>query len=744
MSLLLWVFTAQQLGAQSILSITDYEGVALPGAYVQSSDFPEGYVLISDRKGEVSIKESLFQAPNLRLKVSFVGMIDRTVRVDRGQSVSVRMELDMVQLEEAVVTGEYSRSHAEHAVHSIEVIGKEEIEAISASQVGDILQHSSQIQIKRDAVVGTGISIQGLDDRNVKVTIDEVPVIGRIDGKLDLGQLDVQNIDRIEIVKGPMAVSYGTDAIAGVINIITKNPDEKTTSAAARAYYSSEGQYDLHGSFSSSTERYRYSLRAGRRYFDGWSPSDATFSEPDPLADSRRDKLWNAKEQWLAGLNHSWLGAKRSLSHSLSFMQETLINRGLPITNHASETIIGLDEEYQTLRLDNSLRLKQDDFVGGALSALLSFNYFLRERSQLVTDLTDISQISNARDTTEYLSLNTRHTWSKELTDSLAFQVGMDASWESSTGERISGRPDILQAAGFISTEWRPFNGMLIRPGVRMGYHELFSMPVIPSIALRYRTALHTFRASYGIGFRAPAFKELYLAFFDSNHNVYGNESLVPEESKNLSLGHSYSRTSGKVKWSSALSVFHNHLEQMISLIQVANAEAGAVAPYSYFNLDRVNTQGLHISGELNTKFIGLDAGVTWTGKEQWEQEERIIPMDYSIQATSGLSMEHQVWAADLNIRFTYNGPQNTVILKDESVVRLYQDGYSMLDLSLGKKFGKEIKLQFGIRNILDVTNITISNGLGVHQGSRGASPLATGRNYFMSLSYNLNFKNKG
>lgn len=740
-SLLFWIFLIQDIGAQSVIEVSDQEGISLPGAYLLSDEMPSDWALVSDKKGQIHLHDSLFSSETLPVMISFVGMQTAELDIRKGARQKVRMKMDQVQLAEAVVTGEYAPTHAEHAVHSVEVFGKEKIEAMASSQVTDVLQHSAQIQLSRDAVIGTGISIQGLDDRNVKVTIDEVPIIGRIDGKLDLGQLDIQDIERIEIVKGPMAVSYGTDAIAGVINIITKKPEKDKVKAGARAYYSSEGQYDIHGSFSSSMKNYRMALRAGRRYFDGWSPGDKTFSDPEPIADDRRSRVWNAKEQYLAGLEHGRYAKRSTLSHSLSFMQETLKDRGLPITDHATETIFGLDDEYRSLRVDNSLKYSHKEMLGGAYKGLLSFNFFQRERSQVVTDLTDLSTRVNARDTTEYLALNSRHTWSYSFSDSLAMQLGVDGSWESSSGERIDGRPEIYQIAGFLSAEWRPFKGILVRPGIRMGYHELFSMPVIPSLALRYRVRSHTFRASYGTGFRTPSFKELYLAFFDSNHNVFGNTSLEAEESQNLNFSHSYHGNLKKGKWNTEASLFRNHIDRMISLVQIASSEPGAVAPYTYLNLDEVLTQGAHLSAGVEFSSVDLQVGATYTGREQKEEGKVIVPMDYSLQITAGAGYEIEPWNLGLNVLYTYNGPQNTVILQDELVQRLHQDGYSMLDMTLSKKLFDCLNAQIGMRNLFDVTSLTVSNGNGVHQGATGSSPLSTGRNYFLSLKYELDIK---
>ena len=66
------------------------------------------------------------------------------------------------------------------------------------------------------------MSVQGLSGENVKILIDGVPVVGRLNGNVDLSQINLTNIERVEIVEGPLSVNYGTNALAGTINLITK------------------------------------------------------------------------------------------------------------------------------------------------------------------------------------------------------------------------------------------------------------------------------------------------------------------------------------------------------------------------------------------------------------------------------------------------------------------------------------------------------------------------------------------
>src|SRR5690606_37254026 len=154
--------------------------------------------------------------------------------------------------------------------------------------------------MQRDPVLGTGMALQGLGGENVKILVDGIPVIGRQNGNIDLGQLPLENIQRIEMIEGPLSVLYGTNALAGTINLITRK--DAGTSASASVYGDNTGTVRNNARFSFSGSRYRASFHASRHYFDGWNPGDPAI--PDVRrrqADSSRYQAWKPRTQWFGG-----------------------------------------------------------------------------------------------------------------------------------------------------------------------------------------------------------------------------------------------------------------------------------------------------------------------------------------------------------------------------------------------------------------------------------------------------------
>ena len=146
------------------------------------------------------------------------------------------------QIKEVVVTGQLTERTVENAVHKIRVITGKKLKSGLFTDLGQALQKELNINLVQDNMLGSSASLQGLSGQNVKILIDDMPVIGRLNGSIDLSQISLNNIKRVEIIEGAMSTLYGTDALAGTINIITNKEPEFNQSF--NAYYETVGKYN--------------------------------------------------------------------------------------------------------------------------------------------------------------------------------------------------------------------------------------------------------------------------------------------------------------------------------------------------------------------------------------------------------------------------------------------------------------------------------------------------------------------
>jgi outer membrane receptor for ferrienterochelin and colicins len=176
------------------------------------------------------------------------------------------------ELEEVVVTATRTPRAISKVPVPVTVIGLNKIERIGALRLNEVLSEQAGLQIISDH--GTGVQLQGLSADYILILIDGEPVIGRTAGTLDLTRLAVGNIQRIEIVKGPSSSLYGSEAMGGVINIITKKMPAALT-AQLRSRVRRYNTVDLTAEASKQHDRWGWYLFANRLSTSGYRTTDS-------------------------------------------------------------------------------------------------------------------------------------------------------------------------------------------------------------------------------------------------------------------------------------------------------------------------------------------------------------------------------------------------------------------------------------------------------------------------------------
>ncbi|MGB2135805.1 MAG: TonB-dependent receptor, partial [Flavobacteriales bacterium] len=252
--------------------------------------------------------------PKLTLAVALLAVCT----VGQGQSALEDSVLwRWVELTDAVVTGERDGTSSKEALRMIRTVDEKSIAASGASQLNQLLNSQLNFRISQDPILGSGAALNGLGGEGLTVLVDGVPVRGRLNGQVDLSQLSLNNVERVEIVNGPMAVEYGTNALAGTINLITKSNHRE---------YETIGQHEFNLSATHSNGEGR-NLQASinQYYFDGWSPTDALIDGFAPfLADTNRTALWNPKLQRTARIGGKWKRGDWIVAPAFDMMHETI------------------------------------------------------------------------------------------------------------------------------------------------------------------------------------------------------------------------------------------------------------------------------------------------------------------------------------------------------------------------------------------------------------------------------------
>ncbi|PWL32478.1 MAG: hypothetical protein DCO96_02745 [Fluviicola sp. XM-24bin1] len=701
---------------------------------------------VSDENGVVLIpSEKAHKSSVIRINAVMFGFEHLDTVVQVASNLRFALESDIAVQDEVIVTAQYGTNTVENSVHRIKVIDREKMDAMGAVNLRDVLTNEMGVRLAQDNVLGSSMSLQGISGENVKILIDGVPVVGRLDGNIDLSQINLNEIERIEIVEGPLSVNYGTNALAGVINLITKKPTRNQISSGAGSYCESIGHYNANVDVDFGNKNHSYGFSVGRNFFDGWDPTHATFRNPIPVADERRSILWNPKEQMFGSAYYQFVKSKWNIRYKFDFFDEYVLNRGLPRQPYFNTAF---DDEYNTRRVDNSVNVKRRLGTNGKWNSMFSYSRYDRVKNTFFVDLTNLERQLTAseldQDTSMFDQWVFRGSYAHSKDSSIiSYQFGYDIMLESATGRRIlNRRRQQGDFALFTIAEIRPLQKMVIRPGLRYSYNTAYNAPLLPSLNIKWTLAKNIdWRASYARGFRAPGIKELYFEFVDINHNIVGNDNLNAESSHNLSSAFLHRFKSEKWSLKSELLGFYNTISNRISLAAVDATQ------FSYVNIGSFQSTGIRASFQFRRDQLSVNAAIGWIGTASDVFSDALRnEFLFSREVQGSLMYGIQKTKTSLGIFYKYQGQLPQFILDDDgNVAQGFTADFHTLDFSVTQKFWNEsFHLTLGVKNLFDITNVATNVGTGgVHSSGANAIAIGTGRSYFTSLQYRFKHKKK-
>ena len=637
---------------------------------------------------------------------------------------------------EVVVTGQLSETTIENAIHKIRVIGSKELNSGLFTDLASVLSKELNVQLSEDNILGSSISIQGISGQNVKILIDDVPAIGRLNGNIDLSQISLNNIQRIEIVEGPLSTIYGTDALAGTINIITKEQLENKKSFTT--YYETVGKYNYDLLFSKNISDNTASYQFGRNYFNGWSPNqDFKLIPTNELADINRYKQWKPKEQISHKVSYNIKKDSYTNNNYFERFYEKITNRGLPQEPYNENAF---DEYYHTFKtnLGSDIKLKYDK---NKLRLILAYNNYIRAKETFYKDLTNLSTVivqdASMQDTSHFNLWMIKAILSNDKNDQFRYQVGIDLNKQNAKGNRIQNKyQEKSDYALFSTIEYKLTNRTIIRPSLRLIYNDKYKAPIVPAINTLFDLGRYKVRVSYAKGFRAPDFKELFFEFIDVNHNILGNDSLLAEESDNFNFNTTISKNIFKNKIVTDINLFYNSISNKINLASSSVDKS----QYSYFNITNFKTKGISFRSSLALLNTEINFGMSYIGRyNQLSNQYSLNKFNFSKDFNVGLLL--QIGQKNkLNIFYKRTGQSPNFVLNNNIINEVYSQAYNLLDFSINRRLYNDfIILTLGAKNLFNVTEIKqFSDNNTSHSNSNNTTPIGYGRTFFTSLKFNL------
>jgi len=650
-------------------------------------------------------------------------------------------------LTELVITATRTERKLSNVAVPVQIISKKTITQSGSVRLNDILGEQTGLYITSGGattsagggVFGNGVQIQGLSPDYTLILLDGEPIIGRQGGVIDLSRLAVGNIKKIEIVKGPSSSLYGSEAMGGVVNIITEQAQVNRIDASFR--YGRFNSTDANLTAAIKNEKWGLQLFGNRNTSDGF---DLDKDVPGKTVDPYKSYTTQARFNYNPG-------QKTKISISGRYYNEKQDNYFLTQDMSGSTIAITGDGTVKDMNL-NPVITQQ---FNNNLRSSMRF-YFSRYQYEQ-TLLNDVNKSPYYYDFFQQDFYRAENQTDINLPARNFLSVGAGVIKENLNTTRYAGKRsnDILYA--FLQDEWRATEKLTFIGGLRYDDNSAYQSRLSPKLAGQYKVNDKLrINASYGAGFKAPDFRQMFLNFLNTaagGYVVYGaNEITIteleaqkqqgilseilpkayqldllrPEISRGLNAGVHYDVNE---KLNFDVNLFRNDIDDLIQVDIIAFRNNTAPV-YSYFNVKEAYTQGAEINSSyrISNKFQlqggyqflmtadkadlkKIEEGTVFTRDLQTGEVSRVSKSDYAglpnrskhmVNAKLFYENVKKGWSASVRGIYkskwgTYDKDGNSIINREDE----FASGYTLVNITAAKTI-KAFRIQVGIDNLFD------------------------------------------
>ena len=543
---------------------------------------------------------------------------------------------------EIVVTGTGTEHYLKDAPVQTEVISRKMLDSYAGATLEDILSGLCASFDFSAGDMGANMQLGGLGNGYILILVDGKKMHGDVGGQNNLGLIDPARIERIEIVKGAASALYGSDAIAGVVNIILKKHREniliENTSRGG-----SNGEFRQSNTVQFKVGKFTSSTNFQLKHSDGWQ--NTTYEDPNryeyPITNSI-NKTVNRYTDWQVAQRFDYQATKDLSLYADGSFYRKRIYRPCGVPDYKTYDFLYRNSSVAT---GGKLKLKNSN------SIMLDVNY----------------------DSHAYYYMYTRETWDKEYDDSgkeISFpyfpgdkglqsdqsrlllqlkgifnlpyfnrlSVGTDTeiNWLDAP-RRLDEKDQVSDytTSFYAQDEWTPIERLNITAGGRLTVNQNFGVRITPKVSALYKLGAFNLRATYSEGFKTPTLKELHYRYIRQMSIIslnLGNTELDPQTSRYVSGGLEYNGT----RFSINVTGYCNWVDNMITLVTIplSQAPGDLVVTYDparvrqYQNMDDARTYGVDVNAKWTpVQSLTLTGGYSYLDTEanQYDEEDQVM-----------------------------------------------------------------------------------------------------------------------
>ena len=560
-------------------------------------------------------------------------------QTDTARTDSVRTET----LPEVVVTGTGTEHLLRNAPVQTEIISRKMLDSYGGRSIEEILAGLTASFAFSEGDMGSQMQLGGLGNNYILILIDGKRIHGDVGGENDLGLIDPQHIERIEIVKGAQSALYGSDAMAGVVNIITRKVrDERLAVKDEGLQIDNSTRY---GSYNDLRQHNGVALAIGPltsytnfqlQHTDGWQNTAEEYTEAQVITDSR-NKTVNAYTLWQVAERLTYTPRKDIELYAEGTYYTKSIHRPQD-GRHPSCDVYTYDLMYRNASASTGGKWKLANGTD-VVTLDVDWNKHAYYYTYTATTLTDgYDPQGNFTNYFPYFAGQTSlqsdqqrlmaHLKGVFALQASVLSVGAEYRYDylNAPMRTATGTADDWTAALYAQDEWNPLAWLNITAGLRLNENGGFGFRATPKVSTMLSLGDFRVRAGWSQGFKTPTTKELHYRYLhtmgSSTFFNLGNTELKAQGSTYVSAGVEYRGE----RLTASVTGYHNRLDNMIALVNVPLSEiphditsaysgdgSSAIVARKYMNMEDARTLGV----DVNLSYTFAE-GMTAGGNYSW------------------------------------------------------------------------------------------------------------------------------
>ncbi|QZE13411.1 TonB-dependent receptor [Halosquirtibacter laminarini] len=680
------------------------------------------------------------QIKSKTLNLSCIGFIKRSVPIsnfNNKREFVIKLSPSVEGLSEVVVTATGTSHRLESVPVRTEVIRGKQIELMGVSNVEETLSYVNPSLSFSPNAMGSFMKMNGLGNDYILVLVNGKRMYGDMGGNNDLNRIPLSNVKQIEVVKGASSSLYGSEAIAGVINIITKEP-VFGVSAYNDTYIGAYGQLRQNNQVAFRSKKWSSTSTVQYKKSDGWQLSEYEKPSRKMIKKGKKDPV-----PTLAKASNAF--DDRSFVQSFELKPNDKLSFRTTGSLYDKEVKYPVDyKSYNSYFTDMNLSVDGEYLLSDV--AKLSFegyfdNYKYKYRYNRKYNIA-YNDNGESFQKTFYdgdVQLNTNqslNSYNLKGVFTLPFQNTLNVGAEYmdeylEAPYRFEGdKAEAFTTSIYAQNEWK-YQFITLVGGLRWVNHEAFGSIICPKVSALIGNDWVKLRSSWGEGFKAPTLKELYYHYekegMGSHYLYLGNPDLKPQESKyvDASLEFRFKNVNFSI------SGYHNNVHNLINYKIIPNTDEadmlGVKITKQQVNIDEALTQGVDVAFDwtigthlkfstgysfVDAKDVETDFVLDGVSKHQataqlaWLSHTKLVDFNYSIQG-KGQSERYygkekvdgfMLWNFTTNHLVTFNKWRCNVKLGIDNLLDYTDDkpyGYHYSTLNPGRTYFAGVQLYF-------------------------------------------------